>query len=132
VVDGGFVAVLDLMSDHGAGGYAGPGGEKAGRAQYTDEKAVHFAIVALRGKVSAVADASLGKDEAVALMRVGGQTNKVNVPHVSGTAANPMTDEGIRGKFLAAFGDVSMRSQNLSPAVQDLQRIEDVRTLLQG
>jgi hypothetical protein len=55
----------------------------------------------LRGKVAAVGDAALGKDEAFAVMRAGGQTFEIHIPHASGTAANPMTDEGIRAKFLA-------------------------------
>lgn len=73
----------------------------AGIAQYTDEKAVEPLNVALRGKVTAVGDASLGKDEAFALMRAGGRTFEVHVPHASGTAANPMTDEAMRAKFEA-------------------------------
>jgi 2-methylcitrate dehydratase PrpD len=73
----------------------------AGIPQYTDEKAVDPVIAALRGKVSAVGDASLGKDEAFAVMRAGGQTFEIHIPHASGTAANPMTDEAMRKKFVA-------------------------------
>jgi hypothetical protein len=58
-------------------------------------------IAGLRGKVSAVGDASLGKDEAFAVMRAGGQTFEIHIPHASGTAANPMTDEAMRKKFVA-------------------------------
>jgi 2-methylcitrate dehydratase PrpD len=71
----------------------------AGIPQYTDEKAVDSVIRALRGKVAAVGDAALGKDEAFAVMKVGGRTLEVHVPHASGTAANPMTDEAMRAKF---------------------------------
>ncbi|MFN8773151.1 MAG: MmgE/PrpD family protein [bacterium] len=74
----------------------------AGIPQYTDAKAVDPVIAGLRGKVSAVGDASLGKDEAFAVMRAGGQTFEIHIPHASGTAANPMTDEGIRAKFVAS------------------------------
>jgi 2-methylcitrate dehydratase PrpD len=73
----------------------------AGIPQYTDEKAVDSVIRALRGKVAAVGDAALGKDEAFAVMKVGGRTLEVHVPHASGTAANPMTDEAMRAKFQA-------------------------------
>jgi 2-methylcitrate dehydratase PrpD len=73
----------------------------AGIPQYTDEKAVDPVIAGLRGKVSAVGDASLGKDEAFAVMRAGGQTFEIHIPHASGTAANPMTDEAMRKKFVA-------------------------------
>ena len=73
----------------------------AGIPQYTDAKAVDPVIAALRGKVSAVGDASLGKDEAFAVMRAGGQTFEIHIPHASGTAANPMTDEAMRRKFVA-------------------------------
>ncbi|MEI6321176.1 MAG: hypothetical protein WCS09_21895, partial [Pseudomonadota bacterium] len=73
----------------------------AGIPQYTDEKAVDPVIAALRGKVSAVGDASLGKDEAFAVMHAGGQTFEIHIPHASGTAANPMTDEAMRKKFVA-------------------------------
>jgi 2-methylcitrate dehydratase PrpD len=73
----------------------------AGIPQYTDEKAVDPVIAALRGKVSAIGDASLGKDEAFAVMRAGGKTFEIHIPHASGTAANPMTDEAMRKKFVA-------------------------------
>jgi 2-methylcitrate dehydratase PrpD len=76
----------------------------AGIPQYTDEKAVDPVIASLRGKVSAVEDAALGKDEAFAVMRVSGRTFEVHVPHASGTAANPMTDEAMRSKFVANAG----------------------------
>ncbi|MEI6319780.1 MAG: MmgE/PrpD family protein [Pseudomonadota bacterium] len=78
----------------------------AGIPQYTDEKAVDPVIAALRGKVSAVGDASLGKDEAFAVMRAGGKTFEIHIPHASGTAANPMTDEAMRKKFVANAADL--------------------------
>ena len=40
-------------------------------------------------------------NQAFAVMQVAGQALEVHVPHASGTAANPMTDEAMRRKFLA-------------------------------
>ena len=84
----------------------------AGIPQYTDAKAVDPVIAALRGNVSAIGDASLGKDEAFAVMRAGGKTFEIHIPHASGTAANPMTDEAMRKKFVA-------NAAGLAPAAEE-------------
>jgi 2-methylcitrate dehydratase PrpD len=78
----------------------------AGIPQYTDAKAVDPVIAALRGNVSAIGDASLGKDEAFAVMRAGGKTFEIHIPHASGTAAK--TNAGRSGeKRVAGGGDGS-------------------------
>ncbi|MCE2946584.1 MAG: MmgE/PrpD family protein [bacterium] len=95
----------------------------AGIPQYTDEKAVDSVIVGLRGKVTAVGDAALGKDEAFAVMKVAGRTHDVHVPHASGTAANPMTDEAMQLKFLANAGIMEpVAAQGIAAAIH---RFED-------
>ena len=103
----------------------------AGIPQYTDGKAVDPVVAALRGKVTAAGDASLGRDEAWAVMRVGGRTVEVHVPHASGTAANPMTDEGIRGKFLANTGIIEPIEAKGIAALVDRFEYENALRLLQ-
>jgi MmgE/PrpD C-terminal domain len=55
----------------------------------------------LRRKVKAVADESVGKDEAYATIVTAAGPQDVHIAHASGTAANPMSNEAIEAKFLA-------------------------------
>jgi 2-methylcitrate dehydratase PrpD len=73
----------------------------AGITQYSDARAADPKVAALRGKVKAVADESLGKDEACAVVTAAGMRHEVHIPHASGTAANPMSDAALEAKFLA-------------------------------
>ncbi len=74
----------------------------AGIPQYTNEKALDPAIVALRRKVEVVADESLRKDEARAHLRMqDGRTFDTHIPHASGTVDNPMSDDAMVAKFIA-------------------------------
>jgi 2-methylcitrate dehydratase PrpD len=73
----------------------------AGIAQYSDTKARDPVVAALRRKVKAVADESLGKDEAYATIVTAGAQHDVHIAHASGTAANPMSNAAIEAKFLA-------------------------------
>jgi 2-methylcitrate dehydratase PrpD len=73
----------------------------AGVAQYSDTKARDPVVAALRRKVKAVADESLGKDEAYATIVTAGAQHDVHIAHASGTAANPMSNAAIEAKFLA-------------------------------
>jgi 2-methylcitrate dehydratase PrpD len=72
----------------------------AGVAQYSDTKARDPVVAALRRKVKAVADESLGKDEAYATTVTAGAQHDVHIAHASGTAANPMSNAAIEAKFL--------------------------------
>ena len=72
----------------------------AGEHQYTDERVNDAAVAALRGKISAEEDASLRDDEAhVTITRADGRVLDVHVDHATGSAANPLSDEGLNTKF---------------------------------
>jgi 2-methylcitrate dehydratase PrpD len=73
----------------------------AGIAQYSDERARDPLVAALRGKVKAVADETLGKDEAYATVVTRNTRHEVHIPHATGTAENPMSDLAIEAKYLA-------------------------------
>jgi 2-methylcitrate dehydratase PrpD len=73
----------------------------AGVAQYSDARAADPLVAALRRKVKAVADETLRKDEAYAVITIGGKRHEVHIAHASGTAGNPMSDAAIEAKFMA-------------------------------
>jgi 2-methylcitrate dehydratase PrpD len=104
----------------------------AGIAQYSDARARDPLVAALRAKVKAVADESLGKDEAYAAILVGDRLHEVHVPHASGTAANPMSDAAIEAKFLANATPVigAQRARAVCDRVWSLEREPDMRALI--
>src|SRR5262249_34548448 len=73
----------------------------AGIAQYADARAADPVVAALRRKVQAVGDETLGKDEAYATVVAGGVRHEAHVAHASGTTDNPMSDAAIEGKVIA-------------------------------
>ena len=104
----------------------------AGTAQYTDAKAKDPAIATLRRKVTAVADETLRRDEAHAAITVSGKRHEVHIPHASGTAGNPMSDQAIEAKFMANATPVigAGRAAQARDLVWVLERQGDVRALL--
>jgi 2-methylcitrate dehydratase PrpD len=104
----------------------------AGIAQYSDARARDPLVAALRAKVKAVADESLGKDEAYAAILVGDRLHEAHVPHASGTAANPMSDAAIEAKFLANATPVigAQRARAVCDRVWSLEREPDMRALI--
>ena len=104
----------------------------AGTAQYTDARAADPVVAALRRKVQAVADETLGKDEAYAAVVAGGVRHEAHVAHASGTTDNPMSDAAIEAKFLAnatpAVG--GERARHASELVWSLETCADVRELI--
>jgi 2-methylcitrate dehydratase PrpD len=90
----------------------------AGTAQYTDAKAADPAVVALRRKVKPVADDTLRKDEAHAVIIAGGKRHEAHVEHASGTADNPMSDAQIESARRAAG------------MIRTLERQADMRELI--
>ena len=104
----------------------------AGIAQYSDVKARDPVVAALRGKVKAVGDETLGKDEAYAVIVAGGKRHEVHIPHAAGTAANPMSDAAIEAKFLAnatpAIG--AERAGRARDLVWALEKQPDMRELI--
>jgi 2-methylcitrate dehydratase PrpD len=104
----------------------------AGIAQYSDARARDPVVAALRGKVKATSDESLGKDEAYAVIVAGGVRHEVHIAHASGTAANPMSDAAIEAKFLANAVPVigAERAQAVCAAVWALEKLPDMRELI--
>ena len=104
----------------------------AGVAQYSDARAKDNVVAALRGKVKAVADESLGKDEAYAVIVAGGTRHEAHIAHASGTAANPMSDAAIEAKFLANATAVigAERARTACEAVWALEKLSDMRELI--
>jgi 2-methylcitrate dehydratase PrpD len=104
----------------------------AGIAQYSDTKARDPVIAALRRKVKAVADESLGKDEAYATVVTAAGAHDVHIAHASGTAANTMSNAAIEAKFLANATPVITpeRAAQAAAYVWSLEKQPDVRALL--
>ena len=104
----------------------------AGIAQYSDTKASDPVVAALRRKVSAFADETLGKDEAFASIMAAGRRHDIHIAHASGTAANPMSDAAIEAKFLANAAPVisADRAARAAAFVWSLERQPDVGDLL--
>jgi 2-methylcitrate dehydratase PrpD len=104
----------------------------AGIAQYSDARAADPMVSALRRKVQAVGDETLGKDEAYATVVAGGARHEAHVAHASGTTDNPMSDAAIEEKFLAnaapAIGED--RARRASELVWSLEKCADVRELI--
>ena len=104
----------------------------AGIAQYSDARARDPLVAALRGKVKAQADETLGKDEAYAVIVADDRRHEVHIAHAVGTAENPMSDAAIEAKFLAnatpAIGpERAARARDL---VWSLDKLPDMRELI--
>ncbi len=104
----------------------------AGIAQYSDARARDPLVAALRGKVKAQADETLGKDEAYAVIVADDRRHEVHIAHAGGTAENPMSDAAIEAKFLAnatpAIGpERAARARDL---VWSLEKLPDMRELI--
>jgi 2-methylcitrate dehydratase PrpD len=104
----------------------------AGIAQYSDTKARDPVVAALRRKVKAVADDSLGKDEAYATIVTAAGEHNVHIAHASGTAANPMSIAAIEAKFLANATPVisAARAARAAAYVWSLEQQANVGELL--
>jgi 2-methylcitrate dehydratase PrpD len=104
----------------------------AGIAQYSDARARDPLVASLRGKVKAVADETLGKDEAYAAIVAGNRRHEAHIPHAGGTAENPMSDLAIEAKFLANATPVigPERAERARDLVWALDKQLDMRDLI--
>jgi len=104
----------------------------AGTAQFSDARAADPEVAALRRKVILVADQTLRKDEASAIIMVGGRRHEAHVAHASGTAANPMSDAAIEAKFLANATPVigGDNAKRAAAQVWALDALPDLRPLI--
>jgi 2-methylcitrate dehydratase PrpD len=100
-------------------------------AQYTDQRAVDPAVVALRQKVKVIVDESFRKEQAQATLIAGGNRYEAAVEHASGTPDNPMSDAAIEAKFIANAQPVigTERTHRIAELVWKLDKLEDVREL---
>ncbi len=106
---------------------------QAGLAQYGDQRAAAPEVAAMRERVRVTTDERFGKDEArAAVVEKGGTRHETHVPHASGTAANPMSDGALEGKFLANAVPVvgEARARTIADAVWSLEDMADARTLV--
>ena len=100
--------------------------------QYTDERASDPAVIAMRRKVKATADKSLGIDQAEAVITVDGSRHRTFIEHATGTVANPMSEMALDAKFMANAEPVigRHRAQRVRDLVRGLDRLADVRELI--
>jgi 2-methylcitrate dehydratase PrpD len=100
--------------------------------QYTDERANDPAVIALRRKVKAIVDESLGNDQAEAVVIADGARHRAFVEHATGTADNPMSNAALETKFMANAESVigHDRAQRVSDLVRGLDRVADIRDLI--
>jgi len=106
---------------------------RAGIAQFSDKRAAASDVVALRGKIEARIDETLGNDQAEAtLFLVGGQRLETRVEHASGTVENPMSDRAIEDKFMANAAPVigEARTRQVAAAAWRLEALADGRELV--
>jgi 2-methylcitrate dehydratase PrpD len=104
----------------------------AGTAQYSDARATDPGVASLRRKVKAIADETLRKDEAYAVITAGGQRHDAHIAHASGTAENPMSDAQIESKFIANATPVigADRARHVVDWIAAFEMQPDVRELI--
>jgi 2-methylcitrate dehydratase PrpD len=79
----------------------------AGLAQLRRDCIDDPAVATLRSRISAIADAALARDEAIAEVALtDGASLRSHVPHARGSSARPMTDDELDAKFEAQASEV--------------------------
>jgi 2-methylcitrate dehydratase PrpD len=99
-------------------------------AQFSDAKVVDPTISALRAKVTAQVDESLGEDEVyVSIALEDGSSVDMHIEHAIGSPDNPMTDDLLEGKYRELAGEVlgEKQAEELLDAVWALGDAPDVR-----
>ncbi len=107
----------------------------AGLQQTTDECVRDPAVIALRQRVKATVDESLGPDEARAtLTRRDGRALQVHIAHCLGGAARPMSDAELEKKFLDQVeGMISTRrASELAEQCWNIASVQDVSRIAPG
>jgi 2-methylcitrate dehydratase PrpD len=107
----------------------------AGISQFTDERVVDDAVVAMRERVHFDYDENLPKDEAFVTIRLNdGTVLTHHTPHNRGTPQNPMSDDELSAKFIELasihFGPANARE--LLDQLWRFDEIADTRTLIAG
>ena len=95
-----------------------------GEAQYADARVNSPDVVALRGKVDAVADAGMALDAVQARVTLtNGTQHEVSIAHCVGSAQQPMTDAQLDAKFRDQC-DVVLGAARAAAALALLQRLD--------
>jgi 2-methylcitrate dehydratase PrpD len=104
----------------------------AGLAQYGTPRVLAPEVLAVRARVSVVADERIGKDQAEVTLTVGGVAHSTFVDHATGTRDNPMSDAAIERKFRDNATPVlgPTRADALCDATWRLESLDDVAVLL--
>lgn len=91
-----------------------------GEAQYADARVNDPAVVALRGRVHAAADAGIALDAVrVKLTLKDGTARELEIDHCAGSVEQPMSDEQLSGKFRAQCDPV-LGAQRAQAALSQL------------
>ena len=102
-------------------------------AQYTDARVTDPVITALRKRISATVDPSIGEDSAVVtLLLKDGRSYTETVNHATGAPENPMTDTQLEAKFRSLTGEVLPRErvEQLLARLWELDQVANVREIL--
>ena len=102
-------------------------------AQFTDARVKDPTVTALRGRISATADPSLGEDAAVVTLTLrDGRSYTQRVTHATGAPENPMTDAQLESKFRSLAGETlpRRRVERLLERLWELEKVEDVREVV--
>lgn len=104
----------------------------AGERQYTDARVRDPAVVRVRERVIAEADAGLRDDEAwVTVDLLDGRSVDMHIEHAAGSVANPMSDSALEGKFRGLADGVlpPTRVEALLARCWDVARLPDAGEL---
>jgi 2-methylcitrate dehydratase PrpD len=107
----------------------------AGIHQFTDERVVDPAVVAMRERVRFNYDEKLPKDAADVTVRLrDGRVLTHETPHNRGRPENPLSDDELSAKFLelASIHFGQSRSRDLLARLWRFDEIDDVRELIAG
>ncbi|MFM9888411.1 MAG: MmgE/PrpD family protein [Burkholderiales bacterium] len=107
----------------------------AGLPEASDAAVADPSIVAMRRRIVVNADTSLHANEAIVTAEMqDGTTRRVHVPNCLGSAARPMSDRDLEGKFLAQAIDVlpRPRAEQLVDTCWNLHSAADVSRAAPG
>ncbi len=102
-----------------------------GMVQYGDERVRNPVVLALRDKVQVSIVDAFRKEQCEATVVIAGKSYQATIEHASGTADNPLSDEGLALKFFANAERVVGRdyAQRISDLVNKLETLPDMAEL---
>jgi len=109
--------------------------QAAGIAQFSDDRLADAGAQALRRRVTVTADSSFRLDQSTATVWTrSGATYEAQIEHATGTAANPLTDDALRAKFLGNAVPVigAERARGLIETVGTLESLGDIGELVRA